>query len=89
MNEPRTRGDIRPMGCYLLSGDRGLYLVFGQNAVSAASTLNTALGQPDADTEVWSVSGSWDAVPGTVLNVGRWWPMFTADPPQRYTREDK
>jgi hypothetical protein len=79
-----------PIRCYLLSHLKdGLFLAFGTCAVDAARTLNVKLGLDQADTERWSVSGSWSAEDGLVIDVSRWWPHFTAHPPECHKGERK
>lgn len=76
------------MRVYLLSDRSGLYMAFGEDCVSAAKSLAARLGD-DANTERFSVSGSWAAESGTCINAGKFWPYFTADPPQRYCDSPK
>lgn len=70
------------MKAYLLD-KRGesIYLVFGEDCVSAAKVLAEKLG---CDYEDFSVGGSFDVDPNEPINVGKWWPYFTCNPPERY-----
>lgn len=80
----------QPIRCYLLSHQTdGLFLAFGTDAVDAARTLNGKLGLDPADVDRWSVSGSWTAEGGQVLDVSRWWPHFTSWPGARHTGDRK
>ena len=75
------------MRCYLLvdykcSGK--LYVAFGDDCVDAAKRLIESIGG-DPDTERFSVGGSWNAVPGEVIEASKWWPYFTCNPPNELT----
>lgn len=73
------------MRAYLLYDETGLWLAFGEDAVSAAEGLVKIIGG-NQDTERFSVSGSWPVEAGTAINVGKFWPHFTNNPPAKYCR---
>lgn len=73
------------MNIYLLyNPDRGLHLVIGNNCVEAGEALSRKVGGSVDD---WSVGGSWEVEEGAVIDAGRFWPYFTLNPPEVFTKE--
>ena len=65
------------MKAYLLDKQGSqVYLVFGEDCVSAAKVLAEKLGCK----EDFSVGGSWDVDPNEPINISKLWPYFTAWP---------
>lgn len=73
------------MNAYLMSSSHGLYLVFGEDALSAGEVLARLLS---CDVDDFSVGGSWVIDPEKPLNVGSWWPYFTAYSPSSVISKD-
>jgi hypothetical protein len=67
------------MKAYLLDirGESQVYLVFGEDAVSAGKVLAEKLG---CNYEDFSVGGSWDVDPNEPINISKLWPYFTNNP---------
>jgi hypothetical protein len=69
------------MKIYLLHGDKALYLAVGKDPVAAANSLSEKTGH---DFSSCSVGGSWECTEGSIINVGKFWPYFTCNPPSQY-----
>lgn len=66
------------MKAYLMDRQGGqVYLVFGNDCVSAAKSLAAKIG---GDYENFSVGGWWDVDPEEPINISKLWPYFTAWP---------
>jgi hypothetical protein len=67
------------MKAYLLDrrAESHVYLVFGEDCVSAAKVLAEKIGGSYED---FSVGGSWDVDPNEPIDISKLWPYFTAWP---------
>jgi hypothetical protein len=74
------------MRIYCLHHDKhGLHLCMGADCLIAAKALSEKY---PSDEEEWGICGSWEVGEGKSIDLGKFWPFFTNNPPAYLVRDD-